>query len=70
MPQPGCPHLHAPQTFTFKMRPKSRMVVGTVHVWSLSRQTLFWLESWANACRAFPTIAGESVPQARTSVTA
>ena len=29
-----------------------------------------WLASWANAYRAFPTIAGDSVPQARTSVTA
>ena len=32
MPEPGCPHLHVPQTFTFNMRPKSRVVVGTVRV--------------------------------------
>ena len=70
MPQPGCPHLHVPQTFTFNTRPKSRVVVGTVRVWSLSRLTFLWLASWANAYRAFPTIAGDSVPQARTSVTA
>ena len=70
MPEPGCPHLHVPQTFTFNVRPKSRVVVGTVRVWSLSRLTFLWLASWANGYRAFPTIAGDSVPQARTSVTA
>ena len=70
MPEPGCPHLHVPQTFTFNMRPKSRVVVGTVRVWSLSGITFLWLASWAIAYRAFPTIAGDSVPQARTSLAA
>ena len=65
----GMVHIKEPQTFTFNMRPKSRVVVGTVRVWSLSGLTL-WLASWANAYRAFPTIAGDSVPQARTSVAA
>ena len=70
MPEPGCAHLHVPQTFTFNMRPKSRVVVGTVRVWSISRQPFLWLASWANVYRAFPTIASDSMPQARTSVTA
>ena len=67
-----CSHtsIHTYITFTFNMRPKSRVVVGTVRVWSLSGLTFLWLASWANAYRAFPTIAGDSVPQARTSVTA
>ena len=64
-----CQSQDVPQTFTFKMGPKSRVVVRTVRVWSLSRQTFLWLASWANAYRAFPTITGVSVPQARTSVT-
>ena len=70
MPEPGCPHLHVPQTFPFNMRPKNLVVVKTVRVWSLSRLTFLWLATWANGYRAFPTIAGNSVSQVRTSVTA
>ena len=39
MPEPGCSHLHVLHTFTFTIRPKMRVVVGTLRVWSFSRLT-------------------------------
>ena len=58
MSEPGCPHLHVPQTFTFNMRPKSRVVVGTVRVWSLSRLTLFMVSELGSYILCFPDIRG------------
>ena len=58
MPEPGCPYLHVPQTFSFKMRPKSHVVVGTVHVWLLSGLTFFMVSELGKCIPCFPDNRG------------
>ena len=55
MPEPGCPHLHVPPTFTFN---KSHVVFGTVRVWSLSRLTFFKVSELGECIPCFPVNRG------------
>ena len=58
MPEQGCPHLRVPQTFTFNMRPKSRVVVRNVRVWSLSGLTFLMVSELSECIPCFPDNRG------------
>ena len=51
-------HLHVSQTFTFNTRPKSRVVVGTVRVWSLSGLTFFMASELGECNHCYPDNRG------------